>query len=133
MGRNYTPRMFARVALLLSFALLIGVPLALRPERIVEPQNAARLIVITPHSEQIRTEFGRAFALWHQREHGEAAYIDFRAPGGTAEIQNRLRAAVRLAVRAGPVRPDGSADRGAMTTTCSSGAARTSTTCSGAR
>lgn len=106
--------MFARIALLTVFALLIGVPLALRPERIVEPQNAARLIVITPHSEQIRTEFGRAFALWHQREHGEAVYVDFRAPGGTAEIQNLLRAEFRAAARTGRVRPDGSADRGAM-------------------
>lgn len=108
--------MLARLAILATFVALIGVPLWLRPARVVEPDaSTARLIVITPHSEQIRSEFGRAFALWHEREHGEKVYVDFRAPGGTSEIQNLLRAEFKAAARDGLIDAQGNARSGAMT------------------
>lgn len=107
--------MLARLGIVAVFAALLGIPLWLRPARVVEPDaSTPRLIVITPHSEQIRAEFGRAFALWHEREFGEPVYVDFRAPGGTSEIQNLLRAEFKAAARDGKVSADGEAKDGAM-------------------
>ncbi len=107
--------MLARLVILAVFAALLGVPLALRPAKVVEPDaGTARLIVITPHSEQIRAEFGRAFSEWHEREHGEPVFVDFRAPGGTSEIQNLLRAEFKAAARDGKIGSDGAATPGAM-------------------
>jgi ABC-type Fe3+ transport system substrate-binding protein len=107
--------MLARLIILAVFAALLGVPLALRPTKVVEPDaGTPRLIVITPHSEQIRAEFGRAFSEWHEREHGEQVFVDFRAPGGTSEIQNLLRAEFKAAARDGKIGPDGAASEGAM-------------------
>lgn len=44
-----------------------------------------RLHVITPHTEAIRTEFGRGFARWHQRHFGEPATVEWRDVGGTSD------------------------------------------------
>src|SRR6267154_915510 len=50
------------------------------------PSEAAnRLIIITPHLDSIRTEFGRAFADWHLKKYGEKAEADFRQVGGTSD------------------------------------------------
>jgi len=46
---------------------------------------ANRVIIITPHADAIRSEFGRAFAEWHARQYGEKAEADFRQVGGTSD------------------------------------------------
>ena len=46
---------------------------------------ATRVIIVTPHVDAIRTEFGRAFAAWHLRTFGEAAEADCRQLGGTSD------------------------------------------------
>lgn len=45
----------------------------------------ARLIIITPHTEAIRTEFARGFAAWHQRQFGSPAGVEWRDVGGTSD------------------------------------------------
>lgn len=44
-----------------------------------------RVIVITPHVDAIRIEFGRGFAEWHAKRFGDAATIEWRNVGGTAD------------------------------------------------
>ncbi len=54
--------------------------------------HAQRLVVVTPHNDDIRREFGRAFDLWHQRKYGTAVIIDWRVPGGSTDIRRMLEA-----------------------------------------
>src|SRR5207237_4507690 len=46
---------------------------------------ASTVIVITPHDDAIRIEFGREFATWHLKKYGAKAEADFRQVGGTAD------------------------------------------------
>src|SRR5687768_11036155 len=58
-----------------------------------QPQNNAAvrtLVVITPHNQDIRREFARAFDAWHASRYGQAVEIDFRVPGGTHDIKRQL-------------------------------------------
>ena len=60
---------------------------------LLEPKDHAalahydrRLVILSPHHESIRQEFGDAFASdWFQRT-GEEVYLDWRIPGGSSEI-----------------------------------------------
>ena len=52
--------------------------------------GAARLVVVTPHNQDIRREFGKAFGDWHQRQFGKPVVVDFRVPGGTNDIKRQL-------------------------------------------
>src|SRR5437764_1368927 len=60
------------------FLLLLAVSAA-------SSRAAGRIIVITPHLDAIRVEFGRAFTEWHLRKYGEKAEADFRQVGGTSD------------------------------------------------
>src|SRR4051812_36960080 len=52
--------------------------------------DAARLVVVTPHNQDIRREFAQAFSDWHQRRFGKPVVIDYRVPGGTNDIRRQL-------------------------------------------
>lgn len=45
----------------------------------------ARVVIITPHTEAIRTELANGFSRWHQAKFGEPAKVDWRDVGGTAD------------------------------------------------
>ena len=47
--------------------------------------GAGEIVVITPHIDAIRYEFGRGFAAWHARQYGETAEVEWRNAGGTAD------------------------------------------------
>lgn len=61
--------------------------------------DGKRVIIYTPHNEQIRAEFGRAFAAWHQRTKGTPAEVVWNTPGGTSEIRKILEANAEAALR----------------------------------
>jgi iron(III) transport system substrate-binding protein len=66
---------------------------ALRHGLVRPAQSAAateRLIIITPHNQDIRHEFARAFDRWHREHYGTAVTIDYRTPGGTSDILRQL-------------------------------------------
>ena len=44
-----------------------------------------RIIIITPHVDAIRSEFGRGFAAWHLQKFAETVEADFRQVGGTSD------------------------------------------------
>ena len=52
--------------------------------------GARRLVVITPHNQDIRREFARAFNAWHIARFGQPVEIDYRTPGGTNDIKRQL-------------------------------------------
>ena len=47
------------------------------------------LVIMTPHNEAIRSEIGRAFRA-HMAHLGRTVEVDWRSPGGTAEIGRYL-------------------------------------------
>jgi ABC-type Fe3+ transport system substrate-binding protein len=75
----------AQLPWLAVLALVLIAPIALRQDR-APSRDGATLIIITPHNEAIRYEFGRAFAAAHHQRTGESVQIDWRTPGGTSEI-----------------------------------------------
>lgn len=95
----------ARLAITISFLLVLGLPMLLGrcSSRAAAPidSDAPTLIVITPHVQQIREEFGRAFSQWHERNHGSAVRVDFRTVGGTSEIIRALQSRFSAALAAG--------------------------------
>lgn len=94
------------------FVLLIGVPMAFRPgaeDGEASVRVAEQLIIITPHNEQIRYEFKRAFEAWHLDTYDTPVQVIYNVPGGTSEIRKMLEAQFIAAIEAGR-EPGGDAD-----------------------
>ncbi len=97
----------ARIIIVLALLVIVGVPVVgkwLRtPKGATDAgaDGAPMLVVVTPHIEQIRLEFGVAFDAWHRRVYGSSAVIDWRTPGGTSEIRKLLESQAEAAVAAG--------------------------------
>ncbi|MFT3685909.1 MAG: extracellular solute-binding protein [Phycisphaerales bacterium] len=97
---------FARFVILAALLVIVGVPVAgkwLRRKAEAAPAAPASetLVVVTPHIEQIRLEFGLAFSRWHKRVHGTDVQVDWRTPGGTTEIRKLLESQAEAAVASG--------------------------------
>jgi ABC-type Fe3+ transport system substrate-binding protein len=77
--------------IVLAFGALLAVlvlPFVARSRRTLDrafDQAAERLVIITPHNEPVRFEFDHAFRE-HMAREGRRIEIDWRTPGGTAEI-----------------------------------------------
>lgn len=72
-------------------ATLVG-PFLLKPQETAAPAHYdRRLVIVTPHHERIRDEFGRGFARHWKAKTGETVFIDWRVPGGTSEIAMMLK------------------------------------------
>lgn len=76
------------VQLILALFFVAVAPLLLqRSEIVASGDEDVRLIVMTPHNVTIRAEFSEAFSkYWHDKT-GKKVFIDWRTPGGTAEIR----------------------------------------------
>src|SRR5437870_4334263 len=98
-----------RIVIVICLALLLGVPFLLRPRVAPPPKDAAELIIITPHNEQIRYEFTRGFDHWHQQRFGQRVNVIWNVPGGTSEIRKMLEAQYTAALESGAA-PGGNAD-----------------------
>jgi ABC-type Fe3+ transport system substrate-binding protein len=88
------------------FGLLAGIvalPIALRRETaaVTSAEADDQLVILTPHHESIRVEFGEAFAAHWQKTTGRALHIDWRTPGGTSEIRMLLDATYKAAAETG--------------------------------
>lgn len=91
----------------IALAVILGVPFLIRPRVVEEPRDAERLVIITPHGDQIRSEFAAAFDRWHHEHFGKSVVIDWRVPGGTTEIRRQLQAVYTRALSTGNIKPDG--------------------------
>ncbi len=80
-------------------ALIVALPMLLRRESATADPRLAqdRLVVLSPHNESIRQEFGEAFAAHWMETKGRSMYIDWRTPGGTSEIRMVLDAGFKAA------------------------------------
>lgn len=73
--------------LVLALVAVVLGPILLRPKTARGPHAGEQaLIIVTPHNEAIRSEFGRAFAAHYLAKTGERVRVDWRTPGGTSEI-----------------------------------------------
>src|SRR5277367_6433976 len=81
---------------ILLFFIILLTPFMLR--RVVGSAPAAdlgsngdRLVIVTPHTPDIRREFASAFSQWHQAHYGSPVSLDFRALDGTGNIKRLLQ------------------------------------------
>ncbi|MEE2681341.1 MAG: extracellular solute-binding protein [Planctomycetota bacterium] len=81
-----------RLLIPLMVVALVLLPLLFSREPLQDGRGLRQLVIISPHNEQIRTEFARAFEDWHAANHGEDVYVAWSTPGGTSEIRRMLRA-----------------------------------------
>ncbi len=79
-----------RIVILVLLAIIVGLPVAWRPPREQIDPDALKLVIVTPHNEQIRYETAHAFNDWHTERFGQAVRIDWRTPGGTSDIRRIL-------------------------------------------
>ena len=79
-----------RAIILLVLAATIALPFVLRPKKPAMVRADATLVIITPHNEAIRYEFGRGFEHWYRQQTGKTVFVDWRVIGGTSEITRYL-------------------------------------------
>jgi ABC-type Fe3+ transport system substrate-binding protein len=72
------------IVLITPFLLRLAVGAGSQSQRV--DRHSPRLIVVTPHAEAIRTEFGDAFSRWHQSRYGSPVTVDYRIYGGASDI-----------------------------------------------
>ncbi|GAA5122070.1 extracellular solute-binding protein [Luteolibacter yonseiensis] len=79
--------------------LIVALPMALRRESATTTSRGAddSLVILSPHNQSIRQEFGEAFATHWKKTTGRSLYIDWRTPGGTSEIRMVLDAGFKAA------------------------------------
>ena len=109
--------MLRNLSILLLLALILALPFAFRRETGVRDWRPGDpvLVIISPHNEAIRHEFGLAFSRWHQQRYGKPVKVDWRNIGGATEIMRYLASEFTSSFRAWwtgqgkPWRPDGAA------------------------
>lgn len=92
--------MKARVWIIIGLlAFIVALPMTLRRETATTSNRKAddHLVVLTPHNESIRQEFGEAFAAYWKQTRGRSIHVDWRTPGGTSEIRMVLDAGYKAA------------------------------------
>ena len=52
---------------------------------------AARVVILTPHVDAIRHEFGRGFAAWYREKFNEEVEVEWRNVGGTSDALRFLQ------------------------------------------
>lgn len=84
-------------------ALIVALPLVMRRQSATTSSRNAddRLVILSPHNESIRQEFGEAFATHWKKTTGRSIYIDWRTPGGTSEIRMVIDAGFKAAEETG--------------------------------
>ena len=75
------------IIILLLIIIVVGLPFLFRKED-VKPvdESGERLIIITPHNEAVRHEFGLGFQEWYFQKTGKKIFIDWRDLGGGKEV-----------------------------------------------
>ena len=83
--------MTKHISIVVLLALVVGLPFLFRSEEETPAVGAASVVIVSPHNESIRSEFGRGFREWYRKETGEDVYVDWRVLGGTSEIARYLQ------------------------------------------
>lgn len=104
----------ARYTLVVLFFIVLATPFVVRwaigtplNDRTAAPAgDALKLVIVTPHNQDIRRAFAAAFSDWHRERYGSAVDVVYLTPGGTNDIVRLLNDKYD-AQRAGG-QPDGS-------------------------
>jgi len=77
---------------ILAAALLVALPFLFRKPTDLGDWRTGDpvLVIISPHNEAVRYEFGEAFSRWHREHYSRPVKIDWRMVGGTTEIMRYL-------------------------------------------
>jgi ABC-type Fe3+ transport system substrate-binding protein len=78
--------MSKRLFILLALAVTVALPFVLRPRQPALAPADDTVVIITPHNEAIRTEFGHGFQAWYRSRTGRTVAVDWRVVGGTSDI-----------------------------------------------
>ena len=91
------------ITVLAAMLLVIGVPFALRPAQpvVLASATAERLVIITPHNEQIRVELSRAYNAFRQAQGKDAIVFDWRSSGGTSDLRKQVLSELTFAAEKG--------------------------------
>ena len=84
--------MWMRNLVLAALAVVLVVPFVLRPHAEKAAGVEAELVIVSPHNEAIRHEFGLGFERWYLKQHGTPVRVTWRVIGGANEITRYLRA-----------------------------------------
>jgi ABC-type Fe3+ transport system substrate-binding protein len=90
-----------RYLFIILFLVVLIAPFVLRltfgvaREKSDTAASASRLVIVTPHNQDIRREYARAFDEWHRAKYGTGVTIDYRTPGGTNDIKRLLETTYR--------------------------------------
>ena len=79
-----------RTILVLVLLATLALPFVLRPKTSAPAAADDTLVIITPHNEAIRYEFGLAFERWYRQQTGRSVRVDWRVIGGSREITRYL-------------------------------------------
>jgi len=82
--------MLKRAIIILTLVATVALPFILRPKQAAVARADDTLVIITPHNEAIRHEYGAGFRRWYQQRTGRTVFIDWRVIGGTSEIARFL-------------------------------------------
>lgn len=82
--------MLKRAIIILTLVATVALPFILRPKQVAVGRADDTLVIITPHNEAIRHEYGAGFRRWYQQRTGRTVFIDWRVIGGTSEIARFL-------------------------------------------
>ena len=81
----------------LGFFVILVAPFLLRPADSTSPSHYdRRLVIMTPHPEQIRQEVGLAFVRYWKQQHHETVSIDWRV-AGTSDLKKLIESDYRSA------------------------------------
>jgi len=77
---------------ILTAALIVALPFLFRKTTATSDwrEGDPVLVIISPHNEAVRFEFGEAFSRWHREHYGRPVKIDWRMIGGATEIMRYL-------------------------------------------
>lgn len=82
-----------KYAFLVGLLCILAAPLVLRvvllanrQQEVVADGAAPELRILTPHNQDIRATFARAFSVWHNARFGTPVKILYLTPGGTLDI-----------------------------------------------
>jgi iron(III) transport system substrate-binding protein len=88
-----------RALLILALVVTVALPFVLRPRQPALAPADDTVVIITPHNEAIRTEFGRGFQAWYRARTGRTVAVDWRVVGGTSDITRFLESEYIAAFR----------------------------------
>ena len=98
-----------RYSPILLLVILLAGPFLLEPKGEAVDPDAPRLVIVTPHNEQIRWEFKHGFEKWYEATYDSPVQVVWSTPGGTSEIRKLLISEYSAALDGG-IEPGGNAD-----------------------